>query len=155
LVNSVAEEMDDEMIEIFSQVKAPMGVYSILGNHDYGDYVKWPDEKPHFKLESDKSHMSPMQLANLEAIKDVHKRLGWDLLMNENRVLEKGGSSIALIGVENYGAGGRFAQYGDLKKSLVGTESIPFKLLLSHDPSHWDSEVNQSDNGIRDRKSVG
>lgn len=148
LVNSLADEMNEDYIRLFSQLNAPLGVYSILGNHDYGDYHQWPDRKTGTDngnhAQRDKSHMSPLQLANLEKLKGIHKRMGWDLLMNENRILEKDGSRMALIGVENYGARGRFARYGKLEKAVKGTEELPFKILLSHDPSHWDAEVRKN-----------
>jgi predicted MPP superfamily phosphohydrolase len=147
LVNTLANEMTPEMIALFGQLKAPMGVFSILGNHDYGDYYQWQD-RTHItegnSAQSDKSHMSPMQLANLEAVKAIHKQMGWDLLLNENRILQRGGDAIALIGVENYGAKGRFARYGVLSKAYEGTQNLPFKILLSHDPSHWDAQVRKS-----------
>ncbi len=144
LVNSLSDEMNEDYIAIFGSLKAPMGVYSILGNHDYGDYHQWPD-KTSFgmgnNMQSDKSHMSPMQIANLEKLKSIHAEMGWDLLLNEHRVLTKGEESIALIGVENYGARGRFARYGKLDMAYEGTQNYPVKILLSHDPSHWDSQV--------------
>lgn len=147
LVNSLADEMTDDYIRLFSKLKAPLGVYSILGNHDYGDYHQWPDRKTGSgngnHAQKDRSHMSPMQLANLEKLTDIHRKMGWDLLLNENRVLEKDGSRIALIGVENYGARGRFARYGKLDEAVKGVEEFPVKLLLSHDPSHWDAEVRK------------
>jgi uncharacterized protein len=152
LVNSIADEMTEEYIAIFSRVKAPMGVYSILGNHDYGDYHQWPDKEPGQSFNSpfpNKSHMSPMQVANLEKLIGVHKRLGWDLMMNENRILQIGEDKIALIGVENFGAKGRFAKYGVLAKAYAGTETLPVKILLSHDPSHWDYQV------VKDYKDIG
>lgn len=146
LVNSIADEMTDEYIHIFSQVKAPLGVYSVLGNHDYGDYFNWPD-KNQFQMGNasfgSKKHFSPMQHANLEKLMHVHKRMGWDLLMNENRVLQIGDEKIAVIGVENYGAKGRFAKYGKLSDAYKGVEDLPVKILLSHDPSHWDAQVIQ------------
>jgi uncharacterized protein len=126
LVNNVADEMEDYM-DVFSKLKAPLGVYSILGNHDYGDYVVW-------KSKEDK-------IENFEKLKKVHADLGWKLLMNEHVVLEKNGEKIAVIGVENWSAKARFPKHGDLKKAHAGTESIPFKILLSHDPSHWRAEV--------------
>lgn len=132
LVNNVAGEMDD-YIDVFSRVKAPMGVYSTLGNHDYGDYVHWdsPEEKQ----------------KNLEQLKEVHRQLGWRLLMNEHVVLEKGSDQIAVIGIENWSAKARFPKYGDLSKAYAGSAAYPFKILLSHDPSHWKAEVitNYSD----------
>lgn len=145
LVNSLAEEMNEDYIAIFSQLKAPMGVYSILGNHDYGDYHNWPDATEFRKKpERDKSHMTPMQKANLEKLIGIHKQMGWDILLNENRLLERGGEKIALIGVENYGAKGNFPKYGFLDQAIKGVEAVPVKILLSHDPSHWEKEVTQT-----------
>ncbi|MBN8721006.1 MAG: metallophosphoesterase [Sediminibacterium magnilacihabitans] len=126
LVNDRAVEMDDYK-DLFSRVQAPMGVYSILGNHDYGDYVSWPSEA--------------VKAANLEALKKVHADMGWRLLMNEHVLLEKDGQQIALLGIENWGAKGRFPKYGKMNLAYPGTEKIPFKLLMSHDPSHWDAEI--------------
>ncbi|MBL7760208.1 MAG: metallophosphoesterase [Sediminibacterium sp.] len=126
LVNDRATEMD-EYKAIFSELKAPMGVFSTLGNHDYGDYVQWPGVEA--------------KTANLNALKQVHADMGWRLLMNEHQVLEKDGEKIALLGIENWGAKGRFPKYGKMNEAYPGTESIPFKILLSHDPSHWDAEV--------------
>ncbi|MCC6817621.1 MAG: metallophosphoesterase [Bacteroidia bacterium] len=143
LVNNISEEMNEDYMELFGRLKAPMGIYSILGNHDYGDYHNWPD-KVEFKGNSsqkDKSHMSPMQKANLENLINKHKQMGWDILLNENRIISRGGDSMALIGVENYGARGRFAKYGNLDEALEGVSDHPFKILLSHDPSHFESQV--------------
>jgi predicted MPP superfamily phosphohydrolase len=126
LVNDRATEMENYM-DVFSRLKAPMGVYSTLGNHDYGDYVQWES--------------SEAKKANLEALKKVHAALGWRLLMNEHVVLEKGGGQIALIGIENWGAKARFPKYGRMDLAYPGTEKYPFKILMSHDPSHWDAEV--------------
>lgn len=144
LVNSLADEMNTNYVEIFSRVKAPMGVFSILGNHDYGDYHQWPDRHVFNEgnsSQSNRSHMSPMQLENLERLFDTHKKMGWDLLLNENRILERGEDKIALLGVENYGAKGRFAKYGKISEAYQGIESLPVKILLSHDPSHWDAQI--------------
>ena len=126
LVNDRADEMTGYM-DVFNRVKAPLGVFSSLGNHDYGDYVSWPSEQ-------EKS-------ANLERLKQVHTKLGWRLLMNEHVLLAKNGEQIALLGIENWGAKGRFPKYGKMQEAYPGTEKIPFKILLSHDPSHWDAEV--------------
>lgn len=144
LVNSLTEEMSDDYLELFKQISAPLGVYSILGNHDYGDYHQWPDrnnEKAMAGKLIDKSHMSPLQIDNLERLKKVHKQLGWRLLLNENEILEIKGEKLAVIGVENYGVKGRFPKYGNLSEAYKGTEEVPVKLLLSHDPSHWDAQV--------------
>jgi predicted MPP superfamily phosphohydrolase len=126
LVNNEATEMQPFM-NVLNKLNAPMGVFSTLGNHDYGDYVHW--ESPEAKRK------------NLEDLKRVHKQLGWHLMMNEHVALTKGGASIALIGIENWGGNLNFPKYGDLKKAHAGTENYPVKLLLSHDPSHWDKQV--------------
>jgi hypothetical protein len=126
LVNDRHEEMLPYM-DIFNKIKAPMGVFSILGNHDYGDYVSWPNEAA--------------KKDNLQKLKEVHHKLGWRLLMNEHVLLEKNEVSIAVLGIENWSAFGRFPKYGRLENAYRGTETYPFKILLSHDPSHWDAEV--------------
>ena len=126
LVNDRADEMKDYM-DVFGRLNAPMGVYSSLGNHDYGDYVSWPSKEA--------------KIENLERLKQVHAHLGWRLLMNEHVLLEKSGQQIAVLGIENWGAKGRFPKYGKMVEAYPGTENIPFKILLSHDPSHWDAEV--------------
>ncbi len=125
LVNDVANEVKDYK-DLFSKVKAPLGVYSTLGNHDYGDYRSWSSVEKKKK--------------NLEALIQSHKDMGWDILLNENRTLKVDGEEIAIIGVENWGAG-RFSKYGDLEKAYKGAEDKPVKLLLSHDPSHWDAQI--------------
>lgn len=126
LVNDRASEMDDYK-EVFAQLKAPMGVYSTLGNHDYGDYVRWDSDTA--------------KAANLETLKKVHGAIGWRLLMNEHVVLDKDGAQIALLGIENWSSKGRFPKYGKMDTAYPGTEKYPFKILMSHDPSHWDAEV--------------
>lgn len=126
LVNDQADEMLHYK-EVFSEIKAPMGVFSTLGNHDYGDYVSWPS--PSAKKQ------------NLENLKQVHKQMGWQLLMNEHVALERNGDSIALLGIENWSALARFPKYGRMDLAYDGTEKYPFKILMSHDPTHWDAEV--------------
>lgn len=129
LVNDRATEMKDYM-DVFSRLKAPMGVYSTLGNHDYGDYVSWP-------------HDGVSKEQNLEDLKQVHAALGWRLLMNEHVVLEKNNEQIALLGIENWSAKGRFPKYGRMDLAHPGTEKYPFKILMSHDPSHWTGQVKE------------
>lgn len=126
LVNNTADEMTDYM-DVFDKLTAPLGVFSTLGNHDYGDYVSWPSAKE--------------RAANLEKLKEVHAALGWRLLMNEHVAIEKGTDKIALLGIENWSSKARFPKYGDMKKAYAGTEAYPFKILMSHDPSHWKGEV--------------
>ncbi len=126
LVNNTADEMKD-YVEVFGKLNAPMGVYSTLGNHDYGDYVQWNTH--HEKT------------ANLDKLKQIHADMGWRLLMNEHVVLEKGNDKIALLGIENWSAKARFPKYGNMAKAYAGANAYPFKILMSHDPSHWDAEV--------------
>lgn len=128
LVNDRASETD-LYIEVLSKIKAPLGVFSTLGNHDYGDYVSWGS--PEAKAE------------NLNNLKNVHAQVGWKLLMNEHIPIKIGEDEIAIIGIENWGGSFHFPKYGDLKKAHSGTEKYPVKLLLSHDPSHWDIQVKE------------
>lgn len=127
LVNHHAEEIEP-MLSIFKEIKAPYGQFSIIGNHDYGDYVSWNSPKE--------------KVANFEKFKDQHKRLGYRLLLDENVKIQKDGQEITLVGVENWGVG--FQSKGDLQKALEGTRKEEFKILLSHDPSHWDREVKNN-----------
>ncbi len=124
MVNNKATEMLPWK-ETFSRLKAKDGKYSVLGNHDYGDYVDW--------------NSSAEKIKNLEDLKDIQKEIGFDLLLNEHRYLEKNGEKIAIVGVENWGKG--FKQKGDLKKASSQISSDDFKILMTHDPSHWDAEV--------------
>lgn len=126
LVNDRATEMQDWMTT-FGQLKAPHGVFSTLGNHDYGDYVKWDS------LEAKKQ--------NLEDLKKVHHELGWQLLMNENAIINKEQDSIRLVGIENWGAKARFPKYGKMDQAMQGITQKEVVILLSHDPSHWEAEV--------------
>ena len=128
LVNNESKEVLP-FIDVLKKAQAPMGVYSTLGNHDYGDYISW------------KSQAAKLQ--NLEDLKNAHAAMGWKLLMNEHVALKKGESEIALIGVENWGGNLNFTKYGDMKKAHAGTEKYPVKLLLSHDPSHWNMQVTE------------
>lgn len=128
LVNDKAEEMKG-WVDIFSKIKAPMGVYSTLGNHDYGDYYQWSSQQAKAK--------------NLEDLKATHKQMGWNLMMNENKIFSESGDKIALLGIENFGAKGNFPKYGKLAEAHKNTDEASTKILLSHDPSHWDYEVNK------------
>jgi len=127
LVNDMASEMK-EYAAMFSRLNAPMGVYSVLGNHDYGDYMQWPQ-----------NGLTKHQ--NLERLKEVQAGMGWKLLLNEHVVLKRGEDEIALIGIENWSAKARFPKYGKMEPAYRGCEKYPFKILMSHDPSHWDAEI--------------
>lgn len=127
LVNNRATEMENYM-DVFSRIKAPLGVYSTFGNHDYGDYVSWPY-----------NGISKQQ--NLMNLAKVHEELGWRLLMNEHVVLEKNGEEIALLGIENWSNKARFPKHGRMDLAYPGSEKYPFKILMSHDPSHWHAQV--------------
>lgn len=126
MVNDLATEMHS-YTDVFSRLKAPMGVFSTLGNHDYGDYIQWPNME--------------VRNQNIEDLKKLQAAMGWRLLMNEHVVLEKEGQEIALIGIENWSAKKRFPKHGKMWEAYPGAEKYPFKILMSHDPSHWDAEV--------------
>jgi len=128
LVNNEASEVKD-YLNIFDKLKAPLGTYSITGNHDYGDYKSWASQR-------DKQE-------NFKNLVQAHKQMGFDILMNEHRYLEQNGEKIAIIGIENWGGGG-FAKYGKLDQAYAGIEDATVKLLLSHDPSHWNAQVRKS-----------
>ena len=127
LVNDKATEMEN-YVDVFSQLKAPMGVFSTLGNHDYGDYVQWPIN-------------GITKEQNLLNLQKVHADMGWRLLMNEHVVLKKNEDEIALLGIENWSNKARFPKHGRMDLANAGTEKYPFKILMSHDPSHWDAQV--------------
>lgn len=127
LVNYETRETEG-FLDVLSDIKAPLGVYSILGNHDYGDYRRWPSQQA--------------KTANLQAMIETHRKLKWHLLRNKNKILKKKEESIAILGVENWSGYSRFVRYGDLENAYQGTSHIPYKILLSHDPSHWNTEVS-------------
>ena len=126
IVNNKADEMDN-WIAVFDKLEAKEGKYSILGNHDYGDYMDW--DNPQDKID------------NFQKVKDIHKNIGFDLLLDEHRYIEKDGQKIALLGVENWGKG--FNKAGDLQRAAAGIQKEDFKILMSHDPSHWEYKVKQ------------
>ena len=129
MVNNKSSEMDSWK-DLFGTLKANDGVYSVLGNHDYGDYVSWPTPEAKAK--------------NLEDLVQLQKDMGYDVLLNESRFIEKNGQRIAIVGVENWGKGG-FKKAGDLKKAAQNIDANDFKILMSHDPSHWEEEVIKDD----------
>jgi predicted MPP superfamily phosphohydrolase len=126
LVNGETAEVN-RVVDVFKKVRAPLGVYSILGNHDYGDYGTWPTP-------ADKEK-------NFADMIKAHKTIGWDLLIDEHRRLKVGGEELGILGIGNWGQMSRFPKYGKMEKAIVNTHDLPVKLLLSHDPSHWRAEV--------------
>ncbi|WP_209404641.1 metallophosphoesterase [Pseudozobellia sp. WGM2] len=129
MVNNKTEEMLP-WAELFSTLEAKDGKFSVLGNHDYGDYIEWDTEE--------------LKHQNLEDLKNLQRQMGFDLLLNENRYLQKGSDKIALVGVENWGRGG-FKKAGDLKRAASQVSKDEFKILMSHDPSHWEDVVLKDD----------
>ncbi|MFB9095559.1 MULTISPECIES: metallophosphoesterase [Flavobacterium] len=130
IVNTHAKEMDP-WIDTFKRIESSgLGKYSVLGNHDYGEYFKWNSEEE--------------KEENFQAIKGIHEKIGFKLLLNENVKIKKGTSELSLIGVENWGK--HFKKVGDLKTASEGVMKEDFKILMSHDPSHWDSEVQHHEN---------
>lgn len=129
IVNNTADEMTP-WIPLFSKLKAKDGKYAVLGNHDYGEYVRW-------KTLEEKEQ-------NFQAIKDIHPKIGFNLLLNESVYLEKGNEKIALVGVENWGT--RFKKVGDLDLASSKINKEDFKILMSHDPSHWEQEIKSHTN---------
>ena len=128
LVNNRAREALP-FLEDLKKLSAPLGIFSILGNHDYGDYVSW------------KTHEAKAE--NLKQVEDTHRGLGWNILLNDHAVLTRGTDSVAIIGVQNWGHAHNFPKYGDLKKATDGLQNTPVKLLLSHDPSHFTHIVSK------------
>lgn len=128
LVNNRADETYG-FEAVYSKLKAPLGVYSVLGNHDYGDYEEWPSPEAKQK--------------NLDELKQVHANAGWRLLLNESVKIEKGGESIALVGVENWGGSMHFPKYGKMDVAMKDVAKEDFTILLSHDPSHWNKMVRK------------
>jgi predicted MPP superfamily phosphohydrolase len=125
LVNNVAKEVE-EFIDQLSQLKAKHGVYSVLGNHDYGDYVRWRSKEE--------------AVDNLKYLKDIQKQVGFKMLNNSSISIEEKGETISILGVENWGMP-PFPQYGNLDTAMHNLNGSPFKILMSHDPTHWDAEV--------------
>jgi len=132
LVNNLADEMEP-WIAHFSKLKARQGKYSILGNHDYGEYVQ-------FNSEAEKEK-------NFKAIKELHPQIGFNLLLNDSVYIEKGNDKIALVGVENWGT--RFKKEGDLNVAASKIKQEDFKILMSHDPSHWDAEIKNHERNFQ------
>ena len=125
MVNNKATEMLPWK-STFGKLTAKDGIFSVLGNHDYGDYVAWSSAEAKTK--------------NLEELKSIQREMGFKLLLNESHFIEKNGQRIAIVGVENWGKGG-FKKAGDLAKASQNIASEDFKILMSHDPSHWEAQV--------------
>ena len=125
IVNNKSEELLP-WVKLFSTLKAPDGIFSVLGNHDYGDYYDWKNKEA--------------KKANMDLLLSTKKKMGWTLLNNDSVYIDKNGEKIAIVGVENWGKG-RFKKAGDLNKSVEKISKKDFKVLLTHDPSHWDAEV--------------
>jgi len=133
IVNAKADEMHP-WIETFNRLTKPaFGKYSILGNHDYGAYLEWDSDEEKEK--------------NFVAIKDLHRQINFKLLLNENVKIKKDNDEITLIGVENWGK--HFGQIGDLRKASEGVSKDDFKILMSHDPSHWEEEVKNHEKNVQ------
>lgn len=126
LVNNVATEVEDH-IDTLAGIRSARPIYSILGNHDYGDYVQWESAEA--------------KRANLERLMRNHAKIGWELLLDESRVVEHNGERIAILGVQNWGT--KFVKHGNLAKAHAGSGDAPFKILLTHDPTHWDAQVHE------------
>lgn len=124
LVNNIAKEMRPWQNQ-FSTLSARHGVFSVLGNHDYGDYYQWPSEQD--------------KVDNMNQLSTLQKEMGWTLLRNEHHFIQRGKERLALLGVENWGTG--FKRAGDLEKTLENVEEKDFKILMSHDPSHWEAQI--------------
>ena len=125
IVNNKAEEMHP-WIDVFNRIEShKYGKYAVLGNHDYGEYIDFPNAQA--------------KKENFQAIKKLYGQIGFDLLLNEHKFIEKGNQKFALVGVENWGKG--FKQAGDLNKAAAHLSKDDFKILMSHDPSHWEYEV--------------
>lgn len=128
LVNNKAVEVEP-YIPLLQKIKAKDGKLSVLGNHDYGDYEQWPSAEAKVK--------------NLETLKEHHKEIGFKLMMNENISIHRGDDKINILGIENWGAYGRFPKYGDLDKAIEGLPDHEVNILMSHDPSHWTEIISK------------
>lgn len=135
LVNYSTNEVH-RFTQTLKRLSAPHGVFAVLGNHDYGDYVRWPSEAA--------------KQQNMADLFRFYDEVGWTLLRNNSAILTKGEAKMALVGVENWSANARFPRKGDLKAALYGLEEVSVKILLSHDPSHWSAQVadNHEDIGL-------
>jgi predicted MPP superfamily phosphohydrolase len=133
LVNTYASEVEP-YIDIFKELKATHGVFSSLGNHDYGDYSFWKTKEA--------------KVENFNKLIENHALMGWKLLKNEHAIIEKNNQKIGIVGVENWSSHLRFPKHGDMEKSKMGMPEVPFKILMSHDPSHWEAQILKNHNDI-------
>ncbi|MBI2968437.1 MAG: metallophosphoesterase, partial [Bacteroidetes bacterium] len=133
LINNITAETNG-FFHVLKNIQAPLGVLSVLGNHDYGFYNVNYSEKERLK--------------NFEMLKKFQKELGWKLLLNEHHRIRKGNDEIAVIGVENWSSFLHFPRFGNLERALEGTDNVPVKILLTHDPTHWSGEVIGKDHNI-------
>jgi len=130
IVNTHATEMDP-WIETFKRIHNPkFGKYSVLGNHDYGEYINWPSQQD--------------KIQNFENIKAIHDKIDFKLLLNEHVKIKKDNQELAIVGVENWGR--KFGERGDLNLASKGLSKDDFKIVMSHDPSHWDEKIQHDDN---------
>src|SRR5690606_12406602 len=129
LVNDKAVEAIP-YIDILKKIQAKYGKYTILGNHDYGTYIEWPSKEA--------------QNENLQDLITIQESIGWKMLLNENDTIDVNGKKLSIIGVEYWGRSARWGQYGDIDKALLNLAPTDFKLLLTHDPSHWDLIISQN-----------
>lgn len=127
MVNNYAQEFEP-FVKMFAEIKAKDGKFSVLGNHDYGDYAKW-------RTQADKDR-------NIPFLTELQQQAGFELLRNEHRVIQRGEEKIYLLGVENWGIK-PFPQYGDLNKAVARIPASAVKILMSHDPTHFDEIVKK------------
>ena len=133
MVNNFASEFEP-FVQLFSTIKSKDGKFSILGNHDYGDYADWN---------------SPAEKAqNIPNLIELQKKAGFEMLRNEHRIIEKNGEKLYILGVENWGEK-PFPQYGDLDKAAIGVPAEAAKILMSHDPSHFDAKVKKHPSNVQ------
>ncbi|HET9503924.1 MAG TPA: metallophosphoesterase [Hymenobacter sp.] len=126
LVNNVAEEVEPH-IAALAGITSELPIFSILGNHDYGDYVQWPSQAA--------------KRANLQQLAQNHAKIGWKLLLDESHTIRRGADELAVLGVQNWSSHPQFPKHGKLAQTHAASGNAPFKLLLSHDPSHWEAQV--------------
>jgi len=138
IVNSIADEIEP-FVKVLQGIQSKFGTYSVLGNHDYGYYHRFDEDKAKNEI---------ALKANMQKLVDYHKKLGWDLLNNENRIIEIGNQKLAVIGVENWSSKPYFPSKGNINAAYKGCEDCAVKILLSHDPTHWREEITNTHKDI-------